>query len=143
MERSEEAAQARDTSGPLAPGGVELLISTLLRSGVVLSVALIGVGVTLSFFHNPERLTSRVDLTPLLSPEHGPSSLEAVLVLAREVRGQAFVMMGLLVMMAVPVLRVLIAFFSFRQQRDRAFVRMTSVVLTLLALSILLGRATD
>lgn len=126
----------------LVPGGVELLISSLLRSGVLLSLTLLLAGMGLSFLHHPEYFDSRSSLSQLLSPPHGPRTMEAVLASARDVRGQAFVMLGLLVMMAVPVVRVIIALLAFRQQRDRTFVRLTATVLTLLAVSVLLGKAT-
>jgi uncharacterized membrane protein len=137
------AASAGGPAGELAQApGLEAVISLLLRSGVALSLALVLGGTLLSLAHHPEYLVSAEPLDALVRPaEGGPHSLEAVLQNAREVRGQAFVMLGLLVMVAVPVLRVAVAWAAFRQQRDRAFVRLTSAVLALLLLSFLLGRA--
>jgi uncharacterized membrane protein len=143
MDGTGSAEQRPPQQEALAPGGVELLISKLLRSGVALSLSLVLAGMALSFFHHPDYLDSPGALAALVSPDDGPRSLQVVLRNARDVRGQAFVMLGLLVTMAVPFLRVVITLTTFRQQRDHAFVRFTSVVLVLLALSFLLGRVTD
>jgi len=56
-------------------------------------------------------------------------------------RGQALVMLGLLVLMATPVLRVAVSLVSFLRSRDRAFTLLTSAVLVLLLLSLFLGKA--
>lgn len=117
----------------------ELLISNLLRSGVVLSLTLVTFGISLTFFHHPDYFSSAQALQRLTSPERGPHDLSDVLADAMNARGQAFVMVGLLVLMATPVLRVALSLLVFSRQKDRAFVTVTSVVLGLLLLSFLLG----
>lgn len=119
----------------------ELLISTLLRLGVVLSLSLVSVGMLLTFFHHPDYFLSAQSLARLTAPEHGPHQLTGVLVDASNARGQAFVMVGLLVLMATPVLRVALSLLVFSRQRDRAFVTVTAGVLCLLLLSFVLGAA--
>lgn len=117
----------------------EWLISNLLRSGVVLSLTLVTLGMSLTFFHHPDYFSSAQALQRLTAPERGPHDLSDVLADAMNARGQAFVMVGLLVLMATPVLRVALSLLIFSRQRDRAFVTVTSVVLGLLLLSFLLG----
>ncbi len=119
--------------------GPELLISNLLRSGVVLSLTLVTAGMSLTFFHHPDYFSSGQALQRLTAPEHGPHELADVLAGAMNARGQAFVMMGLLVLMATPVLRVALSLLVFGRQRDRAFVTVTSAVLALLLLSFVWG----
>ena len=126
-------ALSRDDAGP------ELLISHLLRSGVVLSLTLVTFGMSLTFFHHPDYFSSAQALQRLTSPERGPHGLRDVLAGVGEARGQAFVMAGLLVLMATPVLRVALSLLVFSRQRDRAFVAVTSTVLCLLLLSFLAG----
>ncbi|HEX8819457.1 MAG TPA: DUF1634 domain-containing protein [Archangium sp.] len=117
----------------------ELLISHLLRSGVVLSLTLVTFGMSLTFFHHPDYFSSEQALQRLTAPERGPHALSDVLAGVMNARGQAFVMAGLLVLMATPVLRVALSLLVFSRQRDRTFVAVTSVVLCLLLLSFLVG----
>jgi uncharacterized membrane protein len=125
---------ARDAAGP------EVLISNLLRLGVVLSLSLVSAGILLTFFHHPDYFSSAQALRRLTAPEHVPHSLADVLAGVVAVRGQAVVMVGLMVLMATPVIRVALSLLIFSRQRDRVFVGVTSVVLGLLLLSFLLGK---
>ena len=126
---------------PEATASPELLISNLLRYGVLSSLALVSLGMLLTFVHHPDYFSSADALQRLTSPESAPHQLSDVTTGVLTVHGQAFVMVGLLVMLAIPVLRVALSLRIFRQQHDRAFVVMTSVVLALLMLSFLLGKA--
>ncbi|MGZ3459378.1 MAG: DUF1634 domain-containing protein [Archangium sp.] len=140
---SEQVATAFPESVPEVPApdaGPEVLISNLLRSGVLVSLTLVTVGMGLTFLRHPDYFSSAQSLQRLTAPERGPHTLSDVLADVRNVRGQAFVMVGLLVLMATPVLRVALSLLVFGRQRDRAFIRVTSVVLALLLLSFLLGR---
>lgn len=117
----------------------EVLISNLLRLGVLLSLGLVSVGILLTFLHHPDYFSSVQALERLTTPERGPHDLADVLGDVMSARGQAFVMVGLLVLMATPVMRVALSLLVFGRQRDRAFVTVTAVVLTLLLLSFVLG----
>jgi uncharacterized membrane protein len=120
--------------------GVELLISHLLRGGVLTSLTIVLAGLLLSFLHHPSYLSSPEDLRHLTRPgaafPHTPADIAAGL---RTLRGQAVVMVGLLVLIATPVLRVAVSILLFFHQRDRDFVWITLVVLTLLLASFALG----
>lgn len=123
---------------PLAP---ELLISDLLRYGVLVSLSLVTLGTLVTFLRHPDYLVSSEAMQRLTEPHAVPHGLSEVVAGAMAARGQSFVMSGLLVMMAVPVMRVALSLLIFRQQRDTRYVVITSVVLGLLALSFLLGSA--
>ena len=122
-----------------AAASPELLISNLLRLGVVLSLSLVTVGMSLTFFHHPDYFLSVQALQRLTAPERGPHDLTSVLADAMNARGQALVMVGLLVLMATPVLRVALSLLVFSRQRDRIFTGVTAGVLALLVLSFVLG----
>jgi uncharacterized membrane protein len=120
---------------------VELAISALLRVGVIVSLAIIVAGTILSFVHHPTYVSSAAELARLTKPGAAfPHTLAQVLAGLREGRGQAVVVLGLLVLIATPVARVAVSILGFFYQRDRAFVIFTSVVLALLLLSFWLGR---
>ena len=124
------------------PSSFELLISTLLRSGVSVSFAIIVLGTLISFFHHPEYLSSATDLQRLTSPGNASlHTLHDVLAGIREFHGQAIVSVGLILLIATPVLRVAVAIFAFLTQKDRTFAVITSIVLLLLLLSFFLGKA--
>ncbi|MFP2927941.1 DUF1634 domain-containing protein [Pyxidicoccus sp. 3LG] len=123
---------------PLAP---ELLISDLLRYGVLASLSLVTLGTLVTFLRHPDYLVSSEALQRLTAPHPVPHGLREVLAGAMAARGQSFVMAGLLVMMGVPVMRVALSLLIFRQQKDRLYVAITTTVLGLLVLSFVLGAA--
>jgi uncharacterized membrane protein len=58
----------------------------------------------------------------------------------RHGRGQAIVMIGLLILIATPVMRVAVSILGFVYERDAPYFLITVLVLTLLILSFVLGR---
>lgn len=124
-----------------APLSAELLISDLLRYGVLISMALVTLGTVVTFFRHPDYLVSSEALERLTAPHPVPHGLADVVAGALAARGQSFVMAGLLVMMAVPVMRVALSLLIFRQQKDRLYVVITTCVLMLLLVSFLVGAA--
>jgi uncharacterized membrane protein len=135
-----QAAQAHASAEPVAVSP-ELMISALLRYGVLTSLALVFVGTVLTFLHHPEYLGAPEVLDRLTSPPSGPHRLAEVVHDVMEVKGQAVVMVGLWVLMLIPVLRVALSLFVFRVQRDTAYARMTAFVLAMLVLAFALGGA--
>ena len=69
------------------------------------------------------------------------ASVRSVIEGVREGRGQSIVMLGLLVLIATPVVRVAASVVLFAAEHDRVYVAITSVVLTLLLLSFVIGTA--
>jgi uncharacterized membrane protein len=120
---------------------VELLISRLLLGGIVTSMATVLLGLLLVFTHHPDFLRSAADLQRLTAPGAAlPNSLADV---ARGVvagRGQAVVALGLLLLIATPILRVVVSMIGFALQRDRTYTVISAVVLAVLLISFLLGK---
>jgi uncharacterized membrane protein len=120
---------------------VELLISNLLRFGVATSLVIIVAGTLLSFVHHPDYVAAPAELKRLAQPGAAfPHTVAEVRVGVANLRGQAIVVVGLLVLLATPVARVAVSIFAFLYQGDRAFVVLTTTVLLLLLLSFVLGR---
>jgi uncharacterized membrane protein len=120
---------------------VELVISTLLRAGVLVSFAVILAGLFLSFIHHPDYRTSYSVLEQLTTPGRVvPHSIGDVIRGVRDFRGEAIVALGLLLLIATPVLRVAVSIVVFAIDRDWVFVSVTAFVLAMLILSFLLGR---
>lgn len=137
-EPSATALPAAPEAVPLLP---ELLISDLLRYGVLASLSLVTLGTVVTYLRHPDYLVSAEALERLTAPHPVPHTLADVVAGALAARGQSFVMAGLLVMMAVPVMRVALSLLIFRQQRDTLYVAITTTVLGLLVLSFVLGAA--
>ena len=121
---------------------IELLISNLLRVGVVTSLLFVLIGETISFVRHPEYLRHPPALQRLTSPGAAfPHTLHDVLRGVRDGRGQAIVMIGLLLLIATPVVRVAVSILAFVYERDWRYVVITTLVLGLLVLSFVLGKA--
>ena len=120
---------------------LELLISRLLFAGVVISVGLIVLGSVVTFVQHPDYLDRSAVLDSLVGPgatfRHEFSALKAGI---RQLRGEAIVTVGLLVLMITPVMRVAVSMIAFIQQRDRTYALITLSVLCLLLLSLVVGK---
>jgi uncharacterized membrane protein len=121
---------------------VELIISNILRGGVILSLFLITCGTTLSFVHHTDYLSTPSDTKRLInSKTEFPHTLKETLAGVRDDRGQAVIVVGLLVLIATPVIRVGVSIVAFVIEKDAIFVALTTLVFALLLLSFFLGKA--
>jgi len=119
---------------------IETLISVTLRTGVLLSMAVIVTGVVFTFVHHPDYFRSRPALGELTNAEATfPRTIGEVLRGVAQARGQAIVMAGILLLIATPIARVAISVALFASQRDRLYVAVTATVLVLLVVSFALG----
>ncbi len=120
---------------------VELTISNLLRGGVLVSLGLIVLGTIVTFAQHPRYLSEKDQLQRLITPGATfPHSFGDLGVELRLLRGEAIVTLGLLVLIATPVVRVAVSIFAFVYQGDRVYTLITAAVLGLLLLSLVLGR---
>ena len=122
--------KASTTAVPAAPELVlktELMISRVLRGGVLLSIAIVGLGIA-DFFS--------LQLAGRLPDMVFPNSLGSLLTGLRLAQPLAIASLGLLVLMATPVLRVAISIPAFALERDWTYVRITTLVLAILLFSI-------
>ncbi len=120
------------------PGGfddqrIEIIIGTLLRTGVILAAAVVFAGGILylvrhghevpnftTFRGEPESLKSMADIF------HGVMALSA----------HAIIQFGLLLLIATPVARVLFSAIAFAIERDSMYVVITLIVLGILLYSL-------
>jgi uncharacterized membrane protein len=121
---------------------IESTISTILRAGVALSIFIIATGLIVTFVHHPDYFSSRPALGRLIDASASyTTSLRGVLEGVAEGRGQSIVSLGILVLIATPVVRVAASVVLFAAEHDRAYVAITSAVLLLLFLSFAIGAA--
>ena len=115
------------------------LISGLLRWGVRGSLALIVVGTMLTFFRDPTIGTA--DVSRLTGGQgEFPRDWGWFLGALTSGVGVAWVVLGLLLLIVTPVLRVVLSMVAFVQEKERVYLLVTAAVLGLLVLSFLLGR---
>jgi uncharacterized membrane protein len=112
----------------------ELIISGVLRGGVVLSAAIILLGVILYYLRNPRANPA------IAQPEPFPHSLTAVLSGLAHVDGLAIIALGLLILLATPVIRVVVSIVAFALEGDRLYVAITALVLLILIVSFIAGQ---
>ncbi len=107
----------------------ELIISHVLRGGVLLSAAVILVGVAL-YYSQPQPGGAAATLTY-------PHSLGAVIPSLASGSPEGIITLGLLILLATPVIRVAVSIIAFALEHDWMYVGITSLVLALLLASIL------
>jgi len=126
---------------------MELVISYTLRAGVLLSAAVILVGI-LWFALTQDTGYARVlphHLQDILAFHQGggpaffPTSLSAVLGGAMAGKPYAVIGLGMLLLILTPILRVALSVFFFLAQRDWLYVGMTLFVLAVLGVSLFSG----
>ncbi len=137
-----EKGSTADPSAAALMKRFELLVSRMLLGGVAISMATVFLGLLVMFAHHPDYLRSAADLRRLTSP--GAASPKTIADVARGVvagRGQAVVTLGLLLLIATPILRVAVSAIAFALQRDRIYTAISAAVLAVLLISFLLGKA--
>jgi len=116
----------------------ELIISEILRWGVRTSLALILLGSVL--FLTGAGATK--DMHELVSQGGAfPLSIGWMLGGLFRLDGTAIIVLGLAVLIATPVLRVVAALASFALQRDRTYTIISAIVLAFVVFSFLMGEA--
>ena len=120
---------------------IDTAIAAVLRGGVLLSIATIVIGITITFVHHPNYFSSRPALGQLTSPgSHFPNSISEVASGIRDGRGQAVMMLGLLILIATPVMRVALSVIIFIIEKDRLFAAITAAVFLILMFAFAVGR---
>ncbi len=105
----------------------ELIISGVLRGGVLLSVAIILAGAAWFFY-----LTASGGLAHPSFPDTLPAVWHGLLALDPP----SIIVVGLLVLLATPVMRVAVSIIAFALEEDRTYVTITTLVLAILLFSI-------
>ncbi len=105
-------------------------------------MAVVVIGLVFTFIHHPQYVRSRTALGHLTDAGVVyPHRLRDVATQIRHGRSQAIVMLGLLMLIATPVARVAFSIVAFALERDRLYVTITLVVLSLLIVSFVIGAA--
>lgn len=107
---------------------VEKVVHWVLLVGLLVSVALMGIGIVLGLVRHED----------LPSGVVAPDQLWEALA---DGEAAAYLTLGLLALIVTPFLRVAGSLVAFARERDGRYVLVSAAVLTLMCLSVLLGRA--
>ena len=126
---------------------MELVISDVLRVGVILSATVIVIGI-LAFAHKqntgyapvlPHHLKDILTFHQSGGPGFFPTSLAPVLKGALAGKPYAIIELGMLLLILTPIVRVALSVFFFLAERDSLYVGITLIVLAVLAFSLFSG----
>lgn len=133
-------SQGTGVAVPRQTGALEAVVAVLLRSGVGLATALIVVGSAVSFARHPDYRTSTTALGALLDPAtlRAPGALLASL---PSLRGQPLVLLGIILLVATPIVRVAVTSAMLARLGERRLAVVGLGVLVLLLASFALGSA--
>lgn len=107
------------------------VIGWILQFGVIISSAVICVGVIMALVQ--DHLTNK---NVLVFPHSLPAVWSGLLTL----HPSSIIALGLLLLLATPVVRVAASIFAFGLEHDRRYVAITTLVLCILIVSFLLGK---
>ena len=108
------------------------MIAFILRAGVVVSGAIIAVGVLLYYVRVASGAPAPADTIPHTLPmvTHGLAAGDPV----------AIITLGLLLLLLTPVVRVAVSIGAFAIEHDWRYVAITTIVLVILIVSFFLGK---
>lgn len=122
---------------------MELLIGKLLRYGVILacSISVFG-GIIYLFQHSGEtnaRYMSSTISTESFIEQHGFANLGDIFNGLARFDGAAIILLGVCVLIATPVIRVMFSALAFLVERDYLYVTITLIVLAIIVANMFLG----
>jgi uncharacterized membrane protein len=121
---------------PVTDTTIERTVSIVLRTGVVMSaIIVLSGGVYYLARHGYENADH--------STFHGEPSVDRIVgqivAGAFALRGRSIIQLGLLLLIATPIARVAFSLVAFTLERDRTYVVITAIVLTILLYSLISG----
>lgn len=123
---------------------IELFIARLLRWGVLISFITVAIGIGMLMLtgntgYHAVRLDDLNSIVQYRMPPDFPNTLRDVLNGVLALRPYAIIALGLVILIAIPVLRVAVSVIAFAVERDWLYVLITSFVLLVLLLSFVIG----
>ena len=108
---------------------IERIIGLLLQTGVILALLVTLLGAMLYLGHEGRRVA---DFRVFRGEQWDLRSAPVVMAAAFAGRREAVIQLGVLVLIATPIARVILSLAAFAVQRDRIYVLVTAIVLAVL-----------
>jgi uncharacterized membrane protein len=116
---------------------VEQTVGNLLRIGVLVSMAIVLIGGGIFLLRHARERSDHFDFQGEPSALRHPAGIVGE---AWNLSGRGVIQLGLLVLIATPIFRVVFSAYAFWRQGDRVYVVITLIVLTVLTFGLLSGR---
>ncbi|HSS95967.1 MAG TPA: DUF1634 domain-containing protein [Terriglobales bacterium] len=113
---------------------VENIIGTLLRVGVLTSAFVVFFGGAIYLAHHGR---STVDYRIFQGEPADYRHISGIVQEAFHLNGRGVIQLGLLLLIATPIARVIFALFGFAAEKDRMYACVTAIVLVILLYSLL------
>ncbi len=114
-----------------ADKNIQIIIGNLLRAGVLISSAIIILGAIIYLWQSGH---AQPDYHDFRGMNHTFHSLPHVLKGVAKLSGEHIIQLGVLILIATPIARIVFSIIGFIKERDRLY-----IVITLLVLLIILG----
>ncbi|MEN6627901.1 MAG: DUF1634 domain-containing protein [Candidatus Sumerlaeia bacterium] len=122
-----------DMGGQWTDRRVERIVGGLLRAGVMLSASVVLVGAIMFLF---EHGGDKFDFHEFRGVNAKTCTIGGILTEAAALHSRGIIQLGLLLLIATPVARVLFSVFAFALENDRVYAAITLIVLIILLFSI-------
>lgn len=123
---------------PRNPESMSAVIGNVLRYGVILSALIIALGILrLGTTASYTEVSSFLAYNPSIPHDGISLSLSGLMTGVASLDPVSLIELGIMVLIATPVSRVMISILLFGAEKDRQYVLITSVVLALLLFSML------
>lgn len=117
---------------------IESVMGSLLRVGVLISACVVLIG---GIFYLYQHGTSLPHYKTFRGEPSGLKSVKQILAGVTELHSRAIIQLGLLILIATPVARVIFSVLGFWLEKDYLYVIFTLIVLAILGLSLFSGIA--
>ncbi|WP_412466145.1 DUF1634 domain-containing protein [Pedobacter sp. KLB.chiD] len=112
---------------------IQVILGTLLRTGVIISMAIVLIGGVIFLVHNKGAVTDYSVFKPEVSKF---SSIVAIFKGVTGFQGDAIVQFGILMLIFTPIARIVFAIFSFLIERDYLYVLIGFIILAIITISL-------
>ena len=112
---------------------IQVILGTLLRAGVIISMSIVLIGGAIFLVHNKGAVTNYKVFKPELN---NFSSIAAIFKGVLTFQGDAIVQFGILMLIFTPIARIVFAIFSFLIERDYLYVLIGVIILTIITISL-------
>ena len=112
---------------------IQLILGTLLRAGVIISMSIVLIGGAIFLIHNKGVITDYKVFKPELAKF---SSIVAIFKGVLTLQGDAIVQFGILMLIFTPIARIVFAIFSFLIERDYLYVLIGFIILAIITISL-------
>lgn len=112
---------------------IQVILGTLLRAGVIISMSIVLVGGVIFLIHNKGVITDYKVFKPELSKF---SSISSIFKGVLTFQGDAIVQFGVLMLIFTPIARIVFAIFSFLIERDYLYVLIGLIILAIITISL-------